>query len=173
MVPGLSFQRFSRMSPSGACRTLQPLRIESRSSGMTLLSSVWHLVLWDLRNDSHFSLKFPHLLNGQSQCIYFMRFGKNGRVGREKANALYLHVVHHVGSVCWQFWPQSKKEFYEAVSGQSPQDAALIYDPPQRSNLASGEVWKLVPACHNRKQKAYHQHDLDTCHFFYQKTPEL
>lgn len=99
MVPGLSFQRFSRMSPSGACRTLQPLRIESRSSGMTLLSSVWHLVLWDLRNDSQFSLKFPHLLNGQSQCIYFMRFGKNGRVGREKANALYLHVVY---ASCWK-----------------------------------------------------------------------
>lgn len=65
---------------------------------MALLSSVWHLVLWDLWNDSQFFLKFPYLLNGQSQCIYFMRLGKmrGGREGESECTLFACSVS------CWK-----------------------------------------------------------------------
>lgn len=112
---------------------------------MTLLSSVWHLVLWDLRNDSQFILKFPHLLNGQGQCIYFMALVKNEislsqEREREGECTLFACTVSYWKCLLTILTTKQEEILLSRVSGQSPQDAALIYDPPQRSNLASGEV---------------------------------
>lgn len=139
---------------------------------MTLLSSVWRLLLWDIRNDYSILSQVSTLAKWTRSMYYFTELVKNEiSFSRERQtdrqNVLYLHVLYQIYSKCLLTILTTKQvELLQSrVCGQTPQDTALICDQPQRSNLASWEVRKLLPTCHNRKQKAYHQHDLDTCHF--------
>ena len=56
-----------------------------------------------------------------------------------RENVIYLHVLYHIFWKCLLTILTTKQvEILQSrISGQTPQDAALIYDPPQRSNLAS------------------------------------
>lgn len=71
---------------------------------------------------------------------------------------------YHILGPCWKVWLETKLKVPQSSdSGPASQDTALAADPPQRSNPASWAVWKLLPTGHNRKWKAYHQHELENC----------
>lgn len=138
-----------------------------------LQSQFWHWLRPWANSLNPLCLSFHSSITGKIKVPTSRGWSENWDNPQNHLGKILNHRIHwinintyHILDPCWKVWLETKmKALQSSDSGQTSQDTALISDPPQRSNLASWAIWKLLPTCHNRKRKAYHQHDLENSQF--------